>query len=338
MSEVKIALMKEKSLKMVVLTHVDTSTGVVTDIEKMSTLIRSIHKNVLIVVDGVCALGGEETRMAAWDLDVVLTGSQKCLGVPAGLSILMASPRALKVYESLSQQRSPTSYYCNWKHWIPIMKKYELGQPSYFATPAVNHIFALHVALTQLLANGGMEARFNEYRLVSNAMKDAMQALGCTFVPLNREIAARTMTCVRFPAGVVGSDFMPQVVANGISLSGGLHAKIKSEYFRIGHMGISTRRLDHLVKTVTAIEAALKACGHTSFKSGAGVAKIKALKKTLPSINSYHGCPIGSFSTNPFQGHCPAPPACQVLTALIVISAFASGFLVATARSNARRS
>ena len=57
------------------------------------------------------------------------------------------------------------SYYCSWKNWLPIMNKYENRQPSYFATPAVNHIYALHKALTQLLANGGMEARF-EYVVV----------------------------------------------------------------------------------------------------------------------------------------------------------------------------
>lgn len=324
LSELKVALKKQR-FKMITLTHVDTSTGVLTDLKAMASTIRNLQPDALIVIDGVCALGGEECRMTEWDLDVVITGSQKCIGVPSGLSLLMVSPRALRVFE---KQPQLTSYYCSWKNWIPIMTKYENRMGSYFATPAVNHVYALHTALCQLLANGGMEARFNEHLQISTAMKEAITSLGCSQVPTSREAAANTMTCVRFPKGVNGPAFLKCVVENGVSLSGGLHKQIKSEYFRIGHMGPSTRRLDHVLLTIKAIEAALTKCGH-QFRKGAGVERINQLKTSLPSITKRVGCP---FRTSSCSG-CPAPPACQLMTLALMTATFLAGWALGSRRN-----
>jgi alanine-glyoxylate transaminase/serine-glyoxylate transaminase/serine-pyruvate transaminase len=59
--------------------------------------VRKIQPDALLIVDGVCASAGEECRATEWDIDYVMTGSQKCIGVPSGLSISMVRPRALKV-------------------------------------------------------------------------------------------------------------------------------------------------------------------------------------------------------------------------------------------------
>ena len=217
--------------------------------------------------------------MEDWDLDIVLTGSQKCLGVPAGLCLAVLSPHALAVFNERTSL--PSSYYASLTNWLPIMQKYEKRQPSYFATPAVNHFYALHVALSILLKNGGMESRFTEHVQVSTAIKNSMTDMGCSFVPLALSKAANTMTCVRYPANVKPAEFLKEVTARGVSLAGGLHKSIKMEYFRIGHMGPSTRRYDHILKTVTAIEGALVACGHTS-AAGKGKMALLELEKTCP--------------------------------------------------------
>lgn len=214
---------------------------------------------------------------------VILCDNFNCF---LGLSLLMISERALQVFKL---NPSSSSYYCDWNNWLPIMTSYQNGKPSYFATPAVNHIYALHTAFEMLLENGGMEARFLEHSAASNAIKDAITAIGCSQVPKSSEMAATTMTCVRYPAGVKGNEFLPKVSSYGVSLAGGLHKQIKTEYFRIGHLGPSTRRLDHLVTTITAIEKALADCGH-SFQRGAGVAKIKALKGKVPGIKTGGSC------------------------------------------------
>ena len=95
LASIKKALLADPALCLVTLTHVDTSTGVRMDVKAIAQMLRACRPDILLVVDGVCATGGEECRMADWDLDVVMTGSQKCLGVPAGLSISVVSPRAL---------------------------------------------------------------------------------------------------------------------------------------------------------------------------------------------------------------------------------------------------
>ncbi|KAF0692362.1 Aste57867_16539 [Aphanomyces stellatus] len=313
--------------KMVTITHVDTSTGVLASVAEYAATIRAAQPNALVVVDSVCALGGEELRMKAWDLDVVLTGSQKCLGVPAGLSVLMIRPRALKVHETLSASKK-AKYYGDWTNWLAIMKNYEARRPSYFATPAVNHVFALHKSLEILLANGGMEKRFEEHRLVSHAIKAAITTLGLTFVPVDGQ-AANTMSTVRFPKGVSGPDLLPKVFARGVSLAGGLHKDIKTEYFRIGHMGPSTRRLDHAVMTITALEDALVECGYAVPSPGKAARELKAaLQGKLPV-----GATAVGFQKPTGQGcGCLFPLKCQFLTLGIVGLSFAVGFLISTRR------
>lgn len=315
-ADVTAALTSGTTFKLVTITHVDTSTGVLAHVEAFARAIRTHQPDALIVVDSVCALGGEACRMKTWDLDVVLTGSQKCVGVPAGLSLLVLRPRALQAFEKCT---SRAKYYVDWRNWLPIMKNYEARQPSYFATPAVNHLFALNTGLDILLENGGMEQRFREHALVGDAVKDAMRALGCGLVTAD-DSSAHTLTCVRYPPGVGAPDFLPKVVKRGVSLAGGLHKQIKTEYFRIGHMGPSTRRLDHVIKTVQAIEDALIECGHTVKEKGKAVQIIKKLQATIPIQPAcgyaavYHGCPV--------------PPKCQVWTIATLAAAFAAGFLL----------
>lgn len=85
----------DKSYKIITITHVDTSTGVLADVKGISEVVKKQSPNTLIIVDGVCSVGCEELRFDEWGIDVVLTASQKALGVPPGLSILVASERAI---------------------------------------------------------------------------------------------------------------------------------------------------------------------------------------------------------------------------------------------------
>ncbi|KAI9909837.1 hypothetical protein PsorP6_011064 [Peronosclerospora sorghi] len=316
-SELEKELQRGTRFTVVTITHVDTSTGVRAHVKEFAAAIRRLQPEAVIVVDGVCATGGEETRMKQWDLDVVLTGSQKCIGVPAGLSLLVIRPRALQLFE---RNTSTVKYYVDWRNWLPIMKNYEARQPSYFATPAVNHLFALNVALDILLADGGMERRFQEHKLIGEAVKEAVKTLGCSLVT-TIDCGANTLTCARYPSGVGAADFLPKVVQRGVSLAGGLHKAIKTEYFRIGHMGPSTRRLDHILKTIDAIEGALIQCGHPVPHRGQAA---RELKKRLQAIipvrpacgyaSVYHGCPV--------------PRKCQVYSIGTMLLAFASGYLI----------
>src|SRR6202035_3182844 len=111
-------------------THVDTSTGVLLDPQPLARLAR--EHSMLAIFDGVCATAGERFDMAAWDADVYLTASQKALGLPPGLALLVASDRALAA--RAARRAGPPPQYLDWQEWLPIMRAYEERRPAYFST------------------------------------------------------------------------------------------------------------------------------------------------------------------------------------------------------------
>src|SRR5262245_40803404 len=267
LEEVERVLSRER-FKLMTVTHVDTSTGVLTDVAGLAALARRYE--TLIVVDGVCSVGAEELRMAEWGVDVVLTASQKAISVPPGLALLVAGPRAMAAF---SARRTPVgSYYADWNNWLPIMQAYESRKAAYFGTPAVNLVWALNVSLGQILAEG-MEARFRRHSALGVACQQGISSLGLAQVPTAPEYAAHTMTAPRYPQGVTGADLLPAIQAAGATVAGGLHPAIRTEYFRIGHMGPASA--GDLLATLGAVETGLRRCGH-KFEWGAGVAAAQA--------------------------------------------------------------
>jgi len=236
--------------KVMTITHVDTSTGVIADVEALAQAAK--RHGALVIVDGVCSVAGEELDMDKWGVDAALTASQKAIGVPPGLALFVANQGALQAFEN---RKTPVlNYYADWRNWLPVMQAYEGRKPSYFATPAVNLIFALNVSLTQILAEG-MEARIRRHRLLSQACKAGIQALHLGQVPLSQEAAANTMTAPRYPDGIDGPKLLASTAQRGVILAGGLHAEIRAEYFRIGHMGAVS--MGDILATLSAIELGL---------------------------------------------------------------------------------
>jgi alanine-glyoxylate transaminase/serine-glyoxylate transaminase/serine-pyruvate transaminase len=249
--------------RLLLATHVDTSTGVKVDVEPLGKLARS--HGALSVVDGVCATAAEVFRQADWDIDVCLTASQKAVGVPPGLALLVLSGQAMAAFE---RRRTPVqSYYSDFTLWLPVMRAYESRKPAYFGTPAVNLVLALDVSLQRILAEG-MEARFERHRRLSGVFKAAMTAIGLKQVPLRPEVTAATLTSPYYPDGV-DAKVLGKVRANGAVLAGGLHPAIRERYFRVGHMGAVTA--SDILATAGAIERALAETGYR-FDVGAGVA------------------------------------------------------------------
>ena len=258
--------LSEGSYKVMFVTQVDTSTGVLAAVKELAAL--AGRAGALVVVDGVCSVAGEELRMDDWGVDLAFTASQKAIGVPPGLALLVAGERAMAAFRT---RRTPVAnYYADWNNWLPVMQAYEARKTAYFGTPAVNLIFALNVSLGQILQEG-MDARFARHASLGNACKAAIAALGLGQVPVRGEVAAHTMSAPRFPKGVNGPDFLAKVTQMGVVLAGGLHPQIRGEYFRIGHMG--SVKLSDILGTIGAIELAMAKCGCGDPK-GAGVAAI----------------------------------------------------------------
>jgi len=267
LEEVEAAI-KKAGYKVMTITHVDTSTAVRTDVKGLAALCKK--HGVMCIVDGVCSVAGEELRQGEWGIDIVLTASQKAVGVPPGLALLVASPKAI---ETFKKRRTPVgSYYSDWTNWLPIMESFEARKAAYFGTQAVNIVWALNVSLAQIMAEG-MDKRFARHRLMSDAFKAAVTALGMKQIPVSPDKAAHTLTAPYFPKGVTGA-VLPLIGEAGVILAGGLLPEIRDKYFRVGHMGVVGA--NDILATVGAIESGLARAGY-AFEPGAGLAAAQAV-------------------------------------------------------------
>lgn len=246
--------LKEKKYKVITVTHVDTSTGVLSEIKALSELVHKVSPDTLVIVDGVCSVGSEEIAFDDWKIDVVLTASQKGISCPAGLSILMASGRAIEVFKA--RKTPPGSYFGSWKNWLPstyhpspiqkqqnltertVMQNYEAKKPSYFATPSPQLIRALHTSLTQILSTP-LSDRFATQKAASQRIKAAVTALGLKQLAEKPENQANGMTAIYLPNGLTPPEILPSLLKKGVVFAGGLHKEIASKYIRFGHMGVS---------------------------------------------------------------------------------------------------
>ncbi|KAK1249929.1 hypothetical protein MKX08_009932 [Trichoderma sp. CBMAI-0020] len=259
--EIEKAL-SEKKYKIVTVTHVDTSTGVVSDLKSIVQAVRKVSPETLVIVDGVCSVACEEIAFDEWDLDGVITAPQKAIGCPAGLSISMFSGRAMEVFKN--RKTPPASYFASFKNWTPIMQNYEAKKPSYFATPSPQLVHALNTALKQILARP-LSERFQRHKEVSDKVKKAVADLGLKIVATKPEDQSCAMTAIYLPDGVQIANVLPKLASKGVIFAGGLHKEIATKYIRFGHMGVSVTdpaRTD-IDNALEALKTSLAECGYT---------------------------------------------------------------------------
>ncbi|POY75278.1 hypothetical protein BMF94_1648 [Rhodotorula taiwanensis] len=262
LEEVEAALKKDK-YAVLTFTHVDTSTGVLSDAKGIAETVRRVSPDTLIVLDGVCAVASEEIRMDDWEIDVVVSASQKGISVPPGVSITALSQKALKVLDS---RKTPIpAYFANYKRWLPIMESYEKGTPAYFATPSVNLIYALEASLKSIVDGPvSLEDRFKMHKEAAKKFREEFMRqagkLGFKTVATSPEGAANGMTAVYVPEGVAPPALVGALAERGIVIAGGLHKDIKTKYIRFGHMGVSVvERPSDADKILAALKDALQA-------------------------------------------------------------------------------
>ena len=257
-AELSRRLRGRPDIGVVFVTHNESSTGVLNDVEALSRARADAGSEALLVVDSVSGLGGTPLSMDAWGVDVVISASQKCLMAPPGLSIVAASERA---WERMKRSRAPRYYLDLWAH----RRHLEKGQTPW--TPAVSVAFALDEALG-LLEREGAEARFARHRLMRDMVRAGLQALGLEMLVADRW-ASPTVTAVRAPAGV-DADELRRVIAaeTGVVLSGG-QGMLAGRILRVGHMGYATPM--DMIGVVAAVEMALPRMG-VPVARGRGVA------------------------------------------------------------------
>lgn len=243
------AQLKSTKYTAITITQVDTSTAVVSDVEKIAAIVKKVSPETLIIVDGVCSIAVEDLEFDKWGVDFALTASQKAIGVPAGLSIFFASGRAVE--KALARKKDST-FFASLKRWTPTMRAYESGSGAYFATPAIQTITALKVSLDNIFSSP-LDERFANHEKASSKFKSEMEKLGMKILPVSHDVAAHGLTAVYFPEGVKGPDFLAKLAAKGFTVAGGIHKALVGKYFRVGHMGhsIEVGHVDKLSKAIT---------------------------------------------------------------------------------------
>jgi len=245
--------LKKKQYKLLTFTHVDTSTAVLNNPIPIGELGKKY--NVLTILDGVCSVAGEEIQQEKWGIDVVLTASQKAIGVPPGLALLVVSQKAMEVWRN---RNTPVgNYYADWSNWLPIMQAYTERKPSYFATPPVNLVLGLEKSLSLILEEG-IEQRIKRHKDIAQAFRLAMQNLGLQFIPKSEAVSANTLSAPYYPEEINGGELLSEISNQGVIVAGGLLASLKTKYFRVGHMGIVNEK--DITTTINAIDSALKLC------------------------------------------------------------------------------
>ncbi|USK37374.1 alanine--glyoxylate aminotransferase family protein [Cytobacillus firmus] len=239
------------SYKAVTITHADTSTGVAADLDCLVPITKK--HGALVILDGVCATAAMEEDMSKsygeGKIDVVLTGSQKAIGVPPGLAVVAFNETALAARE---QMEWVPAYYCDIYNWIPIMH----DPQNYFATPPVNLIYAYEEGMRLVLAEG-MENRYKRHEAFGKAVRSALAEYGMKAIA-DENAAAATLSCILYPEGMDDAEFRASLAKKGVIVAGAL-AHLAGKAFRIGHMGNTTE--DMLERAIVLIGETMNEMG-----------------------------------------------------------------------------
>jgi aspartate aminotransferase-like enzyme len=252
------AALAEHPVKAVLLTHSETSTGVVHDIEPVARAAKDA--GALVIVDAVSSLGAVPFDMDGWGIDVAVSGSQKALSASPGLAFVAISDAA---WEAQRTATNPRFYF----DWATYKTFYALPDPENPWTPAISVMQGLHEAL-RLYFQDGPEAAFARHALLSRAIKEGVRALGLDLFGEGVD-RAWTVTAIRAPEGIDADTICARIRADhGIVLAPG-QGPLKGKVFRIGHLGYYDR-LD-MIRGLAALEMTLDALGYP-VKRGAAVA------------------------------------------------------------------
>ena len=255
--EIRERLRGMPDTKAVLLTHNETSTGVMNPIPELAAAIREETPDALILVDSVSGLGAVPFAMDEWGVDVVVTGSQKAWMAAPGLSMIAASARAWAAMEHAKMPR----FYLD----LRAHREAALSGETPF-TPAIAVVFQVDEGL-RLMHEEGAEAIFARHEACAAASRAGLAALGFELFADERHYS-RTVTAATVPDGLDWKAFNGELRTRGLVLAGG-QGQLKGRIFRLGHLGSVT--LEEILGALATMEAVSIEHGR-SVEPGAAVA------------------------------------------------------------------
>jgi serine---pyruvate transaminase len=261
---------EETGAEVAFLVHSETSTGVVSDVQALT---QAAHDaGALAVVDAVSSLGAVPLETDAWELDVVVAGSQKALMTPPGLSLAVVAPRA---WERAGRASNPRFYF----DWARMKASLDTGTTPF--TPAVSLVASLDVALGLLLEEG-LDAAFARHAALGRACREGAKAMGLELFSPDEDRSA-VVTAILTPAGVDARELVLALRDRfGITVAGG-HGDLASRLFRIGHIGYYD--VFDITTALAAVELLLVESG-AEIERGAAVARALETYRETARVSS----------------------------------------------------
>lgn len=243
--EERLSSDKAGEIKAVCIVHNETSTGAMSDVYKVRKCIDDIGHNALLMVDTISSLASSEFCHDDWGVDVTVSGSQKGLMLPPGLSFNAISKKALAAYKEATLPKA----YWDWGEHIELNS---IGAFPY--TPATNLLFGLNEAIL-MLKEEGLDEVFLRHKRHAEATRLAVQTWGLEVLCESKDDFSNTLTAVLLPDGHDADNFRSIVLDNfNMSLGNGL-SRLAGKVFRIGHLGDFNDLM--LVATLGGIEMGL---------------------------------------------------------------------------------
>jgi alanine-glyoxylate transaminase/serine-glyoxylate transaminase/serine-pyruvate transaminase len=254
-------------IKAVCVVHNETSTGSVTDVAATRRAIDAAGHPALLMVDTISSLGSVEYRHDDWGVDVSVSGSQKGLMLPPGLSFNAVSDKALKASERAGLIRSYWS-------WADMAGPNDTGYFPY--TPATNLIYGLNEAI-DMLHEEGLDNVFARHQRHGTAARTAVEAWGLEVLCRKASDRSPVLTAVMLPEGQSADDFRSVTLRHyDMSLGNGL-SKLADRVFRIGHLGDFNDLM--LIGTLAGVEMGLRDAG-VPYRAGGVQAAMEVLGQT----------------------------------------------------------
>lgn len=244
--ETRLRADKEHKIKAVCVVHNETSTGSVSPIAEVRKALDAAGHPALLMVDSISGLASIDFRFDEWGVDVCVSGSQKGLMLPPGLSFNAISERAFEYSKTAGSRRS----YWDWQEMI------EINKTGYFPyTPATNLLFGLNEAV-ELLHAEGLDNVFARHQRHAAATRSAVRHWGLEVLCNRQGQESGVLTAVMMPQGHSADNLRAVALQNyDISLGSGL-SKVADKVFRIGHLGDFNDLT--LAGTLSGVELALR--------------------------------------------------------------------------------
>ncbi|MEM9222688.1 MAG: L-aspartate--glyoxylate aminotransferase BhcA [Pseudomonadota bacterium] len=234
------------AIKAVLVTHNETSTGVVSDIAAVRRSIDASGHPALLFVDCVSSLASVDFRMDEWGVDIAVTGSQKGFMLATGMAIVGVSPKALAACDTA---RCPRAFF-DFRAMLAAN-----GAGGFPYTPPLQLISSLRESVDMLLAEG-LENVFARHRWTADGVRRAVAAWGFSLCAHSPAYASDTVSAVKVPAGFDGTALTDHAYnAYGVSFGVGL-GELAGKIFRIGHLGSLTPTM--ALAGLSTIEMAMK--------------------------------------------------------------------------------